>query len=261
MFAKFKLSLLSQLKKYINVSKIMRKMAFLSRKLTEKIHRMQYLVEWSVDNPEHFDHYMDLHFQWKKTRHSFPMERGVFSSYALKGMHENNKGLTLDLCCGDGFYTYYFYSLNSVKVIGMDFDPLAIWSAKKYNKADNVEFILGDIRKDIPSGPFDNVIWDAAIEHFTADEIVQIMQNIKKSLTKEGILSGYTIQEKKHGKHLHQHEYEFHDKEDLSNFLKPYFKNIQILQTNFSQRINYYFFASDGELPFSNQKIFNISSS
>jgi hypothetical protein len=39
----------------------------------------------------------------------------------------------------------------------------------------------------MPEGIFDNVIWDAAIEHFTEEEIDGIMKNIKARLKPNGI--------------------------------------------------------------------------
>ena len=74
---------------------------------------------------------------------------------------------------------------------------------------------------------------------------------IKNSLTSTGTLSGYTIVEPKHGgKLLHQHEYEFHNKNDLERFLKPYFENIQVFSTSYPDRTNLYFYASNSLLPF-----------
>lgn len=179
------------------------------------------------------------------------MERGVFSSFAI--LSNEKAGVTLDLCCGDGFLSYFFYSLNSNRVIGIDFDPLAISSARRNYSRENVEFVLGDIRSDFPKGPFQNIIWDADIEHFTESEIVAIMKNIKNNLDVDGVHSGYTIQEGEDGKtHLHQHEYEFKNREDLLRFFSPYFKNIQIIETRYIDRINYYFFATNGTLPLYN---------
>ena len=76
------------------------------------------------------------------------------------------------------------------------------------------------------------------------------MSRIKAVLTPSGTLSGYTIIEPKGGKHLHQHEYEFHSKEDLSRFLTPYFKNVQVFETVFPTRANLYFYATNQKLPF-----------
>ena len=85
------------------------------------------------------------------------------------------------------------------------------------------------------------------------------MSRIKSVLRPNGILSGYTFQAPKHdGNHLHQHEYEFHNEEDLGHFLSPHFRNMKILTTNFPQRTNYYFYASDSSLPFDEQTTYNI---
>ena len=76
----------------------------------------------------------------------------------------------------------------------------------------------------------------------------------------DGILSGYTIKEPEHiGKHLHQHEYEFRDKQDLARFLTPYFKNVKIIETVFPSRTNFYFYASDFDLPLEKNQILEIN--
>lgn len=105
------------------------------------------------------------------------------------------------------------------------------------HSAENIEYLLGDIRIDIPDGPFDNIMWDAAIQHFTEEEIQSLMARIKKVLSPGGVLSGYTIIEGHTGeKHLHQHEYEFHNKEDLGRFLTPFFKNVLVMHNVYKER-------------------------
>ena len=222
-----------------------------TRALASAAHHFQFLVEWGVDNPEYFDHYLDQFYAWRKTRNSLPWERGVYSGFALQATTVDGKKPTvLDLCCGDGFLSYHFYSLVADSVVSVDFDPNAIKFANRNNKASNARFILGDIRTDIPTGVFDNIIWDAAIEHFTETETQTLMATIKSRLAKDGILSGYTILEGDDGAHhLHQHEYEFHDKEDLARFLTPHFAHVQVFETTFPNRTNLYFYATDGKLP------------
>lgn len=224
----------------------------LSRSIASAAHRFQLNVEWGVDNPEYFDHYIDQYYQWGATRNSLPWERGVYSAFAIQSTTKGDtKPSVLELCCGDGFMTRSFYSLLADSVIGVDFDPEAIRSAKRINKAPNVTYRLGDIRTDIPEGSFDNIVWDAAIEHFTEDETRVLMKTIVSRLKPDGILSGYTIVERDEDghKHLHQHEYEFHDKEDLARFLTPYLANVQVFETVFPNRTNLYFYATNGELP------------
>ena len=159
-------------------------------------------------------------------------------------------GNTLDLACGDGFNSRNFYSLRSKSVTACDFDPKAIETAKAKNSAPNITYVLTDIRNNLPKGKFDNVFWDAAIEHFTLEEINSILTEIKKIMNEDGIISGYTIVEKKTGhKSLSHHEYEFKSKEDLLKIIKPYFKNVFVFETTFPNNHNLYFWAGDGILP------------
>src|SRR5207247_277134 len=126
--------------------------------------------------PEHFDHYIDLYYQWRASRNAMWVERGVFGSLALTG------GDVLELACGDGFNAKHFYSARGRRMVACDFDPKAIRTARRKNSAPNVEFILADIRSDMPRGTFDNVVWDAAIEHFTPSEIDLVLGEIKQRM-------------------------------------------------------------------------------
>ena len=209
-------------------------------------HRRLLLAQWRLaPAPEWFDHSIDLLYQWSATNNSLWVERGVFGGLALKG------GRLLELSCGDGFNAKHFYAHRSKEVIACDFDPSAIHTANKKNFSPNVTFVLADIRTQMPTGIFENIVWDAAIEHFHPNEIDLIMSNIKRRLTNDGILSGHTIVERTDGvKQLHQHEYEFKDMEDLKRFLTPHFKNVKVFQTIYPDRHNLYFWASDSSIPF-----------
>lgn len=220
--------------------------AFIAKKWASGAHHRLMMVQWKIPpQPEFFDHHIDLFYQWLKTRNALGWERGIYSILSLKGKN------VLELACGDGFNAKNFYSLLSQNIIACDFDPKAIETARKKNKTPNVEFILADIRTAMPKGVFENVIWDAAIEHFTPEETKSILNNIKDRLTPDGILSGYTIVEKESGeKSLSHHEYEFKGKEDLLNILSPFFKNVKVFETIYPSRHNLYFWASEGVIPF-----------
>lgn len=222
-----------------------------ARRIASAAHHFQFNVEWGVDNPEFFEHHLDQYYSWRHTRNSLPWERGVYSTMALQATTTpTTKPTVLDLCCGDGFNDYYFYSLLAESVTAIDFDPDAIKVAKRTNQAPNVTYVLGDIRSDIPEGQFDNIVWDAAIEHFTEAETTALMGTIASRLKPTGILSGYTIVEAEDGhRHLHQHEYEFHGKEDLARFLTPWFETVQVWTTTFPNRTNLYFYATNHRLP------------
>lgn len=216
----------------------------IARYWVSNAHYRLWAVQWMFPpEPEHFDHHIDLFHLWLASKNSMWLERGVFGSLALRG------GNVLELCCGDGFNARNFYSLRSKHVIACDFDPKAIDVAKEKNRSLNIKYVVCDIRTDMPEGKFENIIWDAAIEHFTPEEIHHVLRNIKLRLTSDGVLSGHTIVRGLQ-KSLSHHEYEFKDKEDLLRFLIPYFKHVTVFETIYPNRHNLYFWASDSILPF-----------
>ena len=74
------------LKSAIIFQPIVKLECFLSRKWASAAHRRLMILQWGLgSNPEHFDHHIDLYYQWLKTRNSLWLERGVFGSLALRG--------------------------------------------------------------------------------------------------------------------------------------------------------------------------------
>jgi SAM-dependent methyltransferase len=214
---------------------------FLVRKLSGFTHFAQFAVQWGFDpRPEWFDHYLDQHWQWSAKNNGLWVERGVFSRLVMKP-----NARLLEICCGDGFNTRHFYSSRASSIIALDFDKDAIPHAKRYNSAPNITYIQQDIRIGLPAGPFDNIVWDAAIEHFTETEIDQIMGELVQRLGSDGILSGYTLTEAADGRKSNAlHEYEFKDKDDLRRFFTPHFKFVKVWETIYPTRHNLYFAAS-----------------
>jgi SAM-dependent methyltransferase len=222
----------------------------LLRRIDAVGHKVQFEAEWRIPpSPEWFDHLVDQHWKWNMTRNPLSWQRGVMGMLAMEPGCR-----VLDLCCGGGFFAHHFFSSRASSVLSVDFDRGAIAHAKRNFVAPNVEYRCCDIRRDMPQGEFDNVVWDAAIEHFTVDEITAILLEIKKRLVPSGILNGYTLVEKETGKSLVHHEYEFKSKEELATILKKKFANVLVIENAshdlFEDRRNLYFFASDGPLPF-----------
>ena len=215
------------------------------RKISAFTHFAQFAVQWGFKpRPEWFDHYLDQHWQFSATNNGLWVERGVFSRMVIK---PNAK--MLEICCGDGFNTRHFYSSKAASIVALDFDRDAIPHARRYNAAPNVTYVQKDIREGLPDGPFDNVVWDAAIEHFTEAEIDRLMREIVQRLGPDGVLSGYTLTEAADGKKSNDlHEYEFKDKEDLRRFFTPHFKFIKVWETIYPTRHNLYFAASQSPI-------------
>lgn len=220
------------------------------RRLASYGHKLQFEAQWRVDpTPEWYDHLIFQYWQWPVSRNPMSWERGIFSMVPMK-----NGCSVLDLCCGGGFFAQHFFSSRASRVVSVDFDPDAIAHARTNFQAPNVEYRCADIRTDMPEGAFDNIVWDAAIEHFTLEETSKLLVDIKQRLGREGILSGYTLVEKATGKSLTHHEYEYKSKEELAGILKRSFANVVVFENisrdELESRHNLYFYASDGPLPF-----------
>ena len=151
----------------------------------------------------------------------------------------------LEICCGDGFNTRHFYSNKAQSIIALDFDKDAISHAGRYNSAPNITFLKQDIRAGLPQGPFDNIVWDAAIEYFTEREIDTIVGEIVDRLGTGGILSGYALAGNETGEKVNvAHEYEFKNLDDLRRFFTPHFGFVRVWETIYPTRHNLYFVAS-----------------
>ncbi len=219
--------------------------AFL-RNLSSLTHKAQLYCQWAVKpNPEWFDHFIDQHYQWSATKNPLGWERGIFNLLAIK-----EGASILEICCGDGFNAHHFYSIRAKNIVSVDFDPRAIAHANKHFKTDKTDYRLCDIRKSLPEGTFNNIIWDAAIEHFTLEEMDTIFKGILARLTPSGILSGYTIIKADHGSSHDDHEHEFESKEELRGKLKQYFNHVVVFDTKYPDRHNLYFFASNEPMSF-----------
>ena len=226
------------------------RLAELSRSLAGVSHYAKTICEWTVPPmPEFADHFINQFYLWPELKRTFWLEGAVMCSLAMK-----QGGRYLELCCGSGFYTDMFYASIAREVVAVDFDPRAIELARRHHGRENVRYQIADIRDGLPDGPFDGVLWDAAIEHFSSLEIAAIMTDIKRKLVPDGMLSGYTIAESGEGLQHPDHEQEFNDMDDLAARLRPHFKNVLIFeslhQTIQPPRHNLFFYASDGTLPF-----------
>ena len=215
------------------------------RKVSAFTHYLQYAAQWGIQpKPEWFDHFLDQHWQWSARNNSLWVERGVFSRLLMKPGAN-----VLEICCGDGFNTRHFYSSRAASIIALDFDKDAIPHARRYNSAPNIDFVQRDIRDGLPDGSFDNIVWDAAIEHFTETEIDNLLAQIVQRLGANGILSGYTLTERNDGRKSNDlHEYEFKDKEDLRRFFTPHFPHVRVWETFYPTRHNLYFAASQAPI-------------
>ena len=80
-------------------------------------HRRLMMVQWRIPpQPEHFDHHIDLYYQWLKTRNPLWVERGVFSSLSLGGGRYLNYLVEMD-SMHEFFIVYVLTALKRVIMI------------------------------------------------------------------------------------------------------------------------------------------------
>jgi 2-polyprenyl-3-methyl-5-hydroxy-6-metoxy-1,4-benzoquinol methylase len=188
--------------------------------------------------PEWFDHRANL-YRTLTDRRMYWCERGVYTREVIpKG------GSVLDLCSGDGFYPFVFYIDQAARVDAVDWDASAIKHARRHYAHPAITFTQMDvIRSELPPGPFDVVAWNAAIEHFSLEQIAAILRKIAGVLKHDGVLSGYTILTDAPGAHQ-DHQHEFRDANELSTTLRYVFPHVATLETEYPDRLNIYFRAS-----------------
>lgn len=207
-------------------------------------YRRVFFANWQLP-PRHdlFLHKINLFWEWRKTRNAGWLERGIYSLLAIR-----HGAKVLELCCGDGFNAYYFYSGKAGSVLAVDIAAAAIRYAKRHFRAPNLTFEIADIRHQMPAADFDNIVCDVALEYFPEDDIHALMPAIRERLAaRTGTFSGHVLLVK--DEVLRNHRYRFTSKDDLKRFLAPHFRNVTVFETIFPERHNMYFWASDGALP------------
>ncbi|MEA2214473.1 MAG: hypothetical protein QOK19_34 [Solirubrobacteraceae bacterium] len=218
----------------------------LLRRISAAGHRLQYRLEGFLrPAAEWFDHEVDVQWQWPAMGRSSFLERGVLSALAIRPRSE-----VLDLCCGDGFYASRFYAARASRVVAIDLNESAISHARRHHARANIEYRLGDIRDELPAGPFDNVIWDSAIHHFTLAEAAIVLASLHRCLRDDGVLSGFAdIEPDSRYPYVHM---ELADASALADLLAAEFAHVAVVETLDGGRQNLYFFASDvrARLPF-----------
>jgi 2-polyprenyl-3-methyl-5-hydroxy-6-metoxy-1,4-benzoquinol methylase len=216
------------------------------RALTAFTHHFQYRVEGFLrPSAEWFDHEIDVHWQWPARQRSMFLERGVLNTLAMRAGAE-----ILELCCGDGFNAHRFYAGRGARVLAVDDNAQALRHARRHHHRENIEYRRCDIRKELPEGPFDNIVWDSAIHHFSEPEATAILAAAQAQLRSAGVLSGYTIIEP-HAEYAYA-RMRFSAPEELAELLGRVFAHVAVLETPDALRRNLYFFASDtlAALPF-----------
>jgi len=143
-------------------------------------------LEWSLSKktPSHYNHEINL-YNWIYDPSLVQFaEAGVLSRMLVK--KGNN---VLDLCSGDGLYTYLFLSdmANEIDAIDINKENISN-SIKKYNR-NNINYISADILQyNFKKKHYDVVIWSEALAYFSEDERSLIYHKILDTIKDDGTL-------------------------------------------------------------------------
>lgn len=132
---------------------------------------------------------MDFQEYWDKSFEIYSVNKEEYSQWLVKYINiiKNCKTSVLDLGCGVGCDSILLTE-NGFDVIACDFSKIALGRLNRDNK--NIKTLLLDISKPLPfeNNSFDVVVADLSLHYFDEQITKNIMQEIKRILTQNGIL-------------------------------------------------------------------------
>lgn len=162
------------------------------------------------------------------------LESGVLARMAMKPEFK-----VLDLCCGDGAYSYLFFRDIASHIDAVDYSPKTLKYAKKYFSANNITYHVQNIlQDDFPSAEYDLIFWRAGIAYFDELENRKILDKISNSLKVGGVLIGATPKANPTDRLTAGQKRLFTSQQDLMATLVEFFPNTEIIETTYPRRVN-----------------------
>lgn len=107
---------------------------------------------------------------WNLDQTAIRYEKGIHPKHRLMNYHrffvERLKmgDRVLDVGCGYGTVAFSMAQAGAL-VIGIDMDEKNIRQARKLYQHENLKFLIGDVRKDLPEGNFNVIVMSNVLEH------------------------------------------------------------------------------------------------
>lgn len=124
---------------------------------------------------------------FKKVKGNF----SIFENYFGKFLPEDKEVKIVDLGCGSGDLILWLQSIGFKNVSGVDYSREQVELARRIG-VKNV--FQGDLREFLKNNrKFDVIFMRDALEHFTKNEVIDILNLIRDSLVNEGVFVIQTI--------------------------------------------------------------------
>ena len=95
-------------------------------------------------------------------------------------------GRVLDVGCGAGTWPEIF-ARRYQAVIGIERSPLMVAAAReRVASLSNVQILEGDVRRDLPAGPFDLIFLGGLCMYLKDSDVVELLRSLKQLLSEEG---------------------------------------------------------------------------
>ncbi|KPA14902.1 hypothetical protein MHK_004890, partial [Candidatus Magnetomorum sp. HK-1] len=194
-----------------------------------------YRGQWLYNQPEFFDHRL----------HWLNPDKWFMDHWCLTAMNVIQKlplnGHVLDLCSGDGFFSYHFYRKRAKQIDCVEIQPNLYRHALRLYSAENINNICESVLTYNPKAfTYDVVVIRGAIEHFTEIDQRHIFQKVDMALKPDGWFIGDTVAnpDKNGEKLLNDHENEWVNEEEMRDQLQPFFSHVETQTLISSDRTN-----------------------
>lgn len=131
----------------------------------------------------------------------------------------------LDIGCGDGFFDKRFFAERCSRIDAIDVDEAAIAAARSRNSSPKIRYLLLDaVQMPFPEPPYDVIVWDGALGHFSPDVTAPMLEKIRSALAVDGAFVGSESLGREGDDHL-----QFFDSvDDIAAVMRSYFPFVQV---------------------------------
>lgn len=209
------------------------------QRLSARVGSVIILRDWTLQAygwPQFFKHRINL------ARWSVEPQRWSFVARGVYAREQMFRGCTvLDLCCGDGTYSRYFFSDIASRVDAVDIDDHGLAYARRYNGGGPIRYHRIDIvQQELPDTQYDFVVWNAAICYFEMPQIKAILGKIVRAGKPGMRLCGMLPK----GTGYIDHKTEFADAQRVEALLSEFFTTVSVKEIDEISAITFYFSAT-----------------